>query len=939
MNSLKLSAKPCVVLWITILILGTLSPQLTISSPNEVQKIPVNLALQSKSDLLGSLSAHSFDLQNKGVRFPQEYDNNSGIDRTAASFSEQSVIDLDITTGYLNVSSFRDNNLTDSSSINITGNAALDNFGLPGFGTLEDPYRIQNKIFVSNETEFSIKLENTTKYIAIDNNWISTENTTLPIAISLTSVINAQLSNNTFQKIDEDFIPLRLLSSSNISIIENVIDKTHGIIIENSTSFNLDGNNMTDIESNGVDITDSFSFTLSQNIVATLQITIFTPDGSKFETGWPLLAIQNCRNFEILENTFYGFTEENLVIRSSSNLFIHHNFVTNVGGASFLADHLIGIIDTNNAVIMANVLSDSKAMGVFLESSRDIEVIANTISGTMQEGFAAHGIAIISSSNILVESNEISDTEFRGIAVSAGFSRGTGGNMIDYGGGPSFNVTIRENTIVRNKNTGIWLTKSFDIEVEGNRILENGDEGVHTEESDNITILSNQINGNAWGIRIEGGIDIQISDNGISKNSFQGILVEGSSSVTIHNQNRVKENLENGIQIQNSFEISIDDNTIENNRLNGIKLDFDLDPIFVTIWNNTLSDHLSLYAIDFAMNKEIISTNILIGTNRFEFNSAGIRLDARMVLVTDNLFVGLQEGEQVTNTAIELSSGAQQNMIRFNTFNDSKFSHVTILSQAVDDLRSLDNVVAWNNFFDVRVNKAFDELSDNYFIYNYWDDNIIPSDLDADGFLNDEFQIDHSAASSSEQSDPYPLAVRFNKDLLSSIGFLPDPLFINMTENQLFNSSSASIELEWRQYIASNMFAHANFSSFSYDLELTGPGIDDTLKLVSGHPNSSYILDISARESGYYELTLISHDIITGLTSELTIRIGIDISVEESFWNPVNIALSVLGLIVLSGIIVNQVTTYRHNKELERQADVEGRAKEYIDFVKDLQDD
>ncbi|MHA2306818.1 MAG: right-handed parallel beta-helix repeat-containing protein, partial [Candidatus Hodarchaeales archaeon] len=89
-----------------------------------------------------------------------------------------------------------------------------------------------------------------------------------------------------------------------------------------------------------------------------------------------------------------------------------------------------------------------------------------------------------------------------------------------------------------------------------------------------------------------------------------------------------------------------------------------------------------------------------------------------------------------------------------NTFLNNSIRHNNFYGFMIDST-SFNNTIKWNDFINNNIyapQQAFDNGTDNLFIFNYWDDHI-SSDIDNDGFSDDPYPLDGA----SSNTDPFPL--------------------------------------------------------------------------------------------------------------------------------------------------------------------------------------
>lgn len=190
-------------------------------------------------------------------------------------------------------------------------------------------------------------------------------------------------------------------------------------------------------------------------------------------------------------------------------------------------------------------------------------------------------------------------------------------------------VTICDNSIVNNKQTGISLGYSKGSSIRNNKITGHGYSGSGVSiwgESHNNNVKSNEITNNTCGIAIEGGVygtpvNNMISHNLISDNSDESIdIYESNYNVISHN--KIVNNGEVGIDFYESHCNTIEGNNITQNgwwgfyAIGGISFSRSRSNIIVD--NNIVNN--SLKGIDLG----VYSSNNVITYNYIRHNAKGV---------------------------------------------------------------------------------------------------------------------------------------------------------------------------------------------------------------------------------------------------------------------------------------------------------------------------
>jgi len=209
-------------------------------------------------------------------------------------------------------------------------------------------------------------------------------------------------------------------------------------------------------------------------------------------------------------HSIYIFDKKNLVI---SNLNI-------IGGN-------ITIINSRNIIIKDNVISNSIYFGILVYNSSNVAIIHNVISNAYYDG-----ISIRKSKNITIEFNTIANnSNGNGISVwdFSSFVNITKNHIINNQYGvfvlSSSNVSVKDNAISNTSFYGIYLYDSNSINIFNNSII-HSDVGVEIQYSSALTVFHNSIVIDLIGVYVGEGINSLSVINNLIKNSrYFGILV------------------------------------------------------------------------------------------------------------------------------------------------------------------------------------------------------------------------------------------------------------------------------------------------------------------------------------------------------------------------------------------------------------------------------
>jgi parallel beta-helix repeat protein len=348
--------------------------------------------------------------------------------------------------------------------------------------------------------------------------------------------------------------------------------------------------------------------------------------------------------------------------------------------------------------------------GIYLQTS-----FYNYISNNTIRFNKANGIFLLNSDDNIISNNSIYGNGETGT-----------GNGIGAAVDPSLSIHVS------NRGNGIFLDPADDNVIVNNRIFENVENGVYLYQSDDTIIANNTINNNgANGIYLNNSNMNTISNNSIYENgetgTGNGIGAAVDPSLSIHVSNRG-----NGIFLDPAEDNIISNNEIYDNVGNGIYI---LESETTQIFNNwILGNGLNGIFLELS-NLNTIFNNFISGFSLRSQTGIGSSVDSMMAHQTSNRGNGI---------FLKISNE--------NNISSNKISNNTNYGIVIDE-GSSDNVIEWNDFFGNSLDEtsqAFDDGSNNKFVYNYWDDHD-NSDTNGDGVADSRYKID-GAANNYDQS-------------------------------------------------------------------------------------------------------------------------------------------------------------------------------------------
>lgn len=864
-----------------------------------------------------------------------------------------------------------------SSSILINDSASLAALSLDGTGTENDPYLIENLNIETNSSEYGITLEDSTEYFVIANNVIShNTNLTNGGGINLQNVTNVVVQNNTLTEIFGHSYGIHISDSTNFSISDNSLQHVDRIHIENSNSFEILNNILFD-PGDCLEISDSYEFNIGFNSIDDSQWAICVREGvshhfdiysntiSKINVG---IFITKAFSFNVFNHTISDWIQptpqtppvgHRIYFDNSNDFTIVNNKASGTSWLCFEAKFSFDIRFVENSCTDNNnvVTTVSPKGGIMFWDVIDILLEKNTVDNVDGDSIWMQFVTnsqvhnndfLDSDGGILIDNSEnvnFTSNFFSGIQVAAIKLENVCPQASDH---PpcmrNSNILIFDNLIQESPNAGLRIDQADNIMVIDNRFNRLTKGIVVQSDTTNLWIEINKFNLNDVGISTGKGSELTIFDNTFTDNSDFGIELSGSSSNLVHN-NLISGNGV-GISTKEMTELRVFNNEFLENKINAISVDQKSDPGYLLIENNIINDHTFSKHASVSMKVEWVEVNpkIIFRNNTMLDNLNGIDITGGSVLFTDNLFIGKSEGAESMEYAIELQQGSSSNVIKFNEFRNSATAHIRIrssINSSEEALMSLNNIISWNSFYQSEFVQAYDQFAQNVFAYNYWEIHKSIADESEPTFKSTEYLLASSATNEFNPVDRHPLDQPATKAMMAETSFFPSPIILSLENEQEIereNLVDDKILVEWDQAIRSDLFLFGNNSDFKFKIEYK-PQRSDVWTLIGETDLTSYIWGLSGVTDGLYDLQITSTDKFTASTVSAMIGVNIGpVSTASFFDDPVNIGITFVGVVGLTAFGVYGVTTYRHRMALKREADVEGRAADYIDFVKDIKD-
>lgn len=308
--------------------------------------------------------------------------------------------------------------LVASDPIIINDDAGLKSFASAGTGTSEDPYIISNHEIIVSDGEHGIRIDGTTKYFEIRDNYVSTGNLqnvfgiyVMNVESNTATISNNQLENN-MVGIIVDASPYTKISNNNISN-----SNKYGIeILDASTNSRIELNNIYSVLESGIRIDSRGS-----SVILNQVINIFDND----ETP-PSFGIQILEDDAIVQNNGIEGYWEGINLSPVSNAQIIANNIDSCesGITGWPSNSLIAYNIVRNGYMSGNGI---RLQGEFDNYNSDNNIISyNTI-----ENYPSFGLQLLeNSNNNLVANNSFIDNSYE-IDESQSNDEASG-NIIDH---------------------------------------------------------------------------------------------------------------------------------------------------------------------------------------------------------------------------------------------------------------------------------------------------------------------------------------------------------------------------------------------------------------------------------------------------------------------------------------------------------------------------
>ncbi|MHA1200079.1 MAG: right-handed parallel beta-helix repeat-containing protein [Candidatus Heimdallarchaeaceae archaeon] len=627
--------------------------------------------------------------------------------------------------------------LISSDPILIYNDGQLVAYGLPGNGTKEDPYRIEN-LSIFNTRHYGILISGAKHYFVIQNCGVVGA-WSVGISIQNTFSGYGNISNNAVEGYETQGDGINLQNCKGITVSGNTVtENVNGISIKDSSNCSIVNNRCNRNLNAGIHVeADSSDCFFENNRIQSNNEfgLLFSQSGGSLVYNNTLLdnslvinenTLDAYLNYEIIGNTFDGKKIEylknlnNIVFNDTScrNLFLINCTKILVEDLN-IRDNSIGVFsyESNNCTYQNNLIRYNTEIGLNLINSNFTNIISNTFSSNSR-GFVfsnSYHILVLNNSfnwegihfqeierdildTMILENNTIDGLKL-GFFYKEQFitiSESEYGQLVLVN---CSNIAISNLTLEHLENT-ITVVDSIGLVIE-NCSIKFSEGGITIDSSQNVIIQDCNLKYNNYGIQIFECSKTAISNVTFLENLAFGIDVRGSNETTISSCNIYSSRT--GLYLKSNADISISNSVVANCRdynliLNDIRncylthLDInnseygifikESNLCYIAYSNVTYATFDGIYMLD-SNRINVMWSNISLNT--YGINSKG----SSYGVYKYNTFF------QNRLHAISFYVNSAHNVIHHNVFNDNRVTDETgRLSQAWDD--------GYNNtFYDV----------------------------------------------------------------------------------------------------------------------------------------------------------------------------------------------------------------------------------------------
>ncbi|MFX1302927.1 MAG: nitrous oxide reductase family maturation protein NosD [Promethearchaeota archaeon] len=260
--------------------------------------------------------------------------------------------------------------------IYIKSDQDLINYSFPGSGSESDPYRIEN-LSISSTKDYGIYLENTTKYVLIQNCYIYAHYRAIEIYNTTENTLT--ISNNTLSS--DNYFGIFVGKSPYIKILKNVIYNCYHAIEFNDCPYTIIANNtlLDNVCCIRVEYSSPYSQIRENNITNNYEVIWLANSGGHFLIKDNLIVNNNFGILlssgpgpyfpdfcSIIHNLIEGTGWYGLIVESNYNIIFQNSFVNNnIEGTNQAKDLGLNNIWYNSSVQKGNYWSDWWGFGSY----------------------------------------------------------------------------------------------------------------------------------------------------------------------------------------------------------------------------------------------------------------------------------------------------------------------------------------------------------------------------------------------------------------------------------------------------------------------------------------------------------------------------------------------------------------------------------------------
>jgi parallel beta-helix repeat protein len=294
-----------------------------------------------------------------------------------------------------------------------------------------------------------------------------------------------------------------------------------GIVVWQSTSNQLIGNNATENGDTGIWLLETTGNLVQQNTLYRNNWNGIRLSGtSSFNTiventvlesqTYQGIGVWDSFDNWILNNTIKGNRKNGIYLEQSSGNNISWNEIADSGNY-----HGVSLYLADSNLIDGNWIHGVNVSGIYVESSTGNRILENTVHDNLN-GISVHGCPVteISGNNITSNSDGI-DSAYSPLS------------------------DIFSNTISWNDNFGIYSQDNNDISVVDNSFLWNTGTALQASFSNRGVISDNDFLGNGMGVFLMDSSNVTMFGNSFTSNSMYGVLLSFSSDVSVYHNSFV----------------------------------------------------------------------------------------------------------------------------------------------------------------------------------------------------------------------------------------------------------------------------------------------------------------------------------------------------------------------------------------------------------------